>query len=50
MALLAEAIGVARGSVTIERGLTARTKRVRIDGADPATVIATWPGILVEPG
>jgi hypothetical protein len=34
--------------VSLERGATARLKRVRIDGLDAAGLLARWPGLLLE--
>jgi len=39
-ALLAKTFGVAKSAVAVERGATARIKRVRIDGLDAAAACA----------
>ena len=43
--LLAQELGVARSSVVITSGVTARVKRLRVEVA-PRDVRARWPGIL----
>jgi uncharacterized protein len=45
--LIAEELGVARGSVRIVAGASSRQKLVVVDGADPATIVARWPGLKV---
>lgn len=46
--LLAGALGVAPSNVRIERGVSSRTKRMSVDGVDPAAVGARWPGLLTS--
>jgi uncharacterized protein len=43
--LLADELGVPRGVVSIERGLRARTKRLRIEAPERRLLAERWPGI-----
>lgn len=45
--LIAETLGVARSDVRIVAGATGRQKLVVIDGVEPDTVTAQWPGLRV---
>jgi uncharacterized protein len=45
--LIAEELGVARSSVRIVAGASSRQKLVVVEGADPAAIIARWPGLRV---
>ena len=45
--LLADELGVARRDVRIVAGATSRQKLVVIDGVDPETIVARWPGLRV---
>jgi uncharacterized protein YggU (UPF0235/DUF167 family) len=45
--LIAEELGVARSSVRIVAGASSRQKLVVVDGADPAAIVARWPGLKV---
>jgi len=45
--LLADELGVSRGSVRLVSGPTARTKVVAVDGVEPAALAARWPGLRV---
>lgn len=45
--LIAEELGVARSSVRIVAGASSRQKLVVIDGVDPSTIVARWPGLKV---
>jgi uncharacterized protein (TIGR00251 family) len=42
--LLAKALGVPRGAVTLVSGATSRHKRLRIAGIDASAIAARWPG------
>lgn len=43
--LLAAELGIARRDVRIIAGASSRQKLVALDGIDPATVLARWPGL-----
>ena len=43
--LLAEELGVSRGSVRLVAGATGRRKLVAAEGIDAETVLALWPGL-----
>lgn len=45
--LLADALGVATGQVSIVRGAAGRAKLVQIDGVEPGLVRSRWPGVDV---
>ena len=45
--LIAEELGVPRSDVRIVAGATSRQKLVVVDGADPETIVARWPGLRV---
>ena len=45
--LIAEELGVARSSVRIVAGASSRPKLVVVDAADPAAIVARWPGLKV---
>jgi len=45
---LAEAIGVSRSAVSIERGTAARLKRIVIEGIAAAELRAIWPTLVVS--
>ena len=45
--ILADELGVARRDVRIVAGATSRQKLVVIDGVDPETIVARWPGLKV---
>ena len=45
--LIADELGVARRDVRIVAGASSRQKLLVIDGADPETIVAHWPGLSV---
>jgi len=45
--LIADALDVPRGSVRIVAGASSRQKLVVVDGVDPETIVARWPGLRV---
>jgi len=45
--LLAGALGIARGRVSIVRGAAGRLKVVELDGVEPTRVRSRWPGVDV---
>jgi uncharacterized protein (TIGR00251 family) len=45
--LLADELGIARRDVRIVAGASSRQKLVVIDGIEPDTVVARWPGLKV---
>jgi hypothetical protein len=45
VSLLADELGLARGSVRIVAGETARTKLVEADGVDASVIETRWPGL-----
>lgn len=45
--LLAEDLEIPRRSVRLVAGALGRQKLVVIEGVDPATVVARWPGLRV---
>ena len=47
LALLADELHVARRKVRIVAGATGRRKLVVVDGVEPETVVARWPGLRV---
>jgi uncharacterized protein (TIGR00251 family) len=47
--LLADVLHVPATSILIVTGRTSRAKRVRIEGATPADILARWPGADVRP-
>jgi uncharacterized protein (TIGR00251 family) len=46
--LLARVLGVPRGTVSIESGVTGRVKRLRIEDVAPDVLIARWPTLVVS--
>ena len=48
LALLADALGVGRSSVAIERGATSRSKRLVVHDVSAGDLRLRWPGIAVE--
>jgi uncharacterized protein YggU (UPF0235/DUF167 family) len=46
--VLADALGVGRTRVSLERGATARLKVVSADGVERAGLLERWPGLVVE--
>jgi uncharacterized protein len=47
---LARELDVAKAAVTLERGVSARLKLVRIDGLTAKKVSRRWPGVTVRDG
>ena len=45
--LLADELGVARRDVRIVAGAASRQKLVVVDGVDPESIVARWPGLRV---
>ncbi|HEV7605062.1 MAG TPA: DUF167 domain-containing protein [Candidatus Limnocylindrales bacterium] len=45
--LLADELGIARRDVRIVAGGSSRQKLVVIEGVDPETIVARWPGLKV---
>ena len=45
--LLAEELGIARRDVRIVAGASSRRKLVVVDGLEPETLVARWPGLRV---
>jgi len=45
--LLATELDVPRSSVRIVAGAAARQKLIVVDGVDPSTIVARWPGLRV---
>jgi uncharacterized protein YggU (UPF0235/DUF167 family) len=45
--LVAEALDLPRGAVTLESGQRGRTKRLRVDGITSADILGRWPGLAV---
>jgi uncharacterized protein len=45
--LLADDLGISRRDVRIVAGATSRQKLVVIEGVEPETVVARWPGLRV---
>jgi uncharacterized protein len=45
--LLADDLGIARRDVRIVAGASSRQKLVVIDGIEPDTIVARWPGLKV---
>jgi len=45
--LLAAALGIARGRVSIVRGAAGRLKVVELDGVEARVVRSCWPGVDV---
>jgi uncharacterized protein YggU (UPF0235/DUF167 family) len=45
--LLADELEVPRRSVRLVAGATGRQKLIVVDGVDPETVVARWPGLRV---
>lgn len=45
--LLADELAVARRDVRIVAGAASRQKLVVVDGAEPAAIVARWPGLRV---
>jgi uncharacterized protein YggU (UPF0235/DUF167 family) len=45
--VLADDLGVARRDLQIVAGATSRQKLVVVDGVDPDTIVARWPGLRV---
>ena len=43
--LIAGELGVARGRVRLVAGAAGRRKLIVVDGVDPASVLARWPGL-----
>ncbi len=48
--LVARELRLAKGAVTVAGGATSRHKRLRIEGLEPAEVLARWPGANVKGG
>jgi uncharacterized protein len=48
--LLARELHVPRSGVALERGASARTKRIRIDGVAAAAARERWPGVAADDG
>ncbi len=46
--VVADALDVPVTRVTLESGAAARTKRLRVEGADADRVHARWPGLTVH--
>ena len=45
--VLADELGIARSDLQIVAGATSRQKLVVVDGLDPDTIVARWPGLKV---
>ncbi len=45
--ILADELGIARRDVRIVAGASSRQKLVVIEGVDPETIVARWPGLKV---
>ena len=45
--VLADDLGIARSDLQIVAGATSRQKLVVVDGLDPDTIVAHWPGLRV---
>ena len=45
--VLGDELGVARRDLQIVAGATGRQKLVVVDGVDPETIVARWPGLKV---
>jgi uncharacterized protein len=46
--LIADELRVGRMALTLERGASARDKRLRVDGRSAAEVRARWPGVRAD--
>ena len=47
--LLASSLHIPRSAMVIDRGLTSRRKRIRVDDGHAGSVtFAAWPGVVVE--
>ncbi len=46
--LLAKALGLPKGALSIASGAASRHKRIRIEGVDPAELGRRWPGLSVR--
>jgi uncharacterized protein len=46
--LVAEELNLPRAAVTLERGATARLKRLRLDGVTEADLLARWPSLTLS--
>jgi uncharacterized protein len=46
--LIADELRVGRTAVILERGESARDKRLRVDGRSAAEVTARWPGVRAD--
>jgi uncharacterized protein (TIGR00251 family) len=45
--LLADELGISRRDVRIVAGASSRQKLVVVDGLEPDTIVARWPGLRV---
>ena len=45
--LVADELGIAQRDVRIVAGASSRQKLLVIDGADPETIVARWPGLKI---
>lgn len=45
--LIADELGIARRAVRIVAGATSRQKLLVVEGVDPGTIVARWPGLRV---
>jgi uncharacterized protein len=50
IALIADALGVPRGSVRVALGSGSRDKLVAVDGVSPSRLAAAWPSLSPPPG
>jgi uncharacterized protein (TIGR00251 family) len=48
--LVAGALGLSRGAVSVASGATSRHKRLRIEGRSPDEIARRWPGASVSRG
>jgi uncharacterized protein len=46
--LMGRELGVGRTALTIERGATARSKRLRVEGRSADELSARWPGLRTD--
>jgi uncharacterized protein YggU (UPF0235/DUF167 family) len=47
LALLARALDVPHSAVVLQRGASSRTKRVAVEGVDPAAIRRLWPNLRI---